>query len=164
MTTPAPQSAPRTGLIGWVYGHVRALMWLLIAGVGVTGGLIYTGILGIDRLDEEVRQRVLTKFTEHYQGLVVTIDSAQILHGRGIQIRGLRIQDPHSDSQYAELLYIDEMLAACDTSLQELLTHEDVTFGYGGRAPRLTGPGLGVTVNEAALERRTLVKQEHVLG
>ena len=48
--------------------------------------------------------------------------------------------------------------------LQELLTHEDVTFGYGGRAPRLTGPGLGVTVNEAALERRTLVKQEHVLG
>ncbi len=43
--------------------------------------------------------------------------------------------------------------------LRELLTNEDITFGYGGRAPALHGPGLGVTVNRDVLERLTLHKQ-----
>lgn len=42
---------------------------------------------------------------------------------------------------------------------QRLLTNEDVTFGYGGRAPALTGPGLGVTVNERVLQEVTLSRQ-----
>ena len=29
------------------------------------------------------------------------------------------------------------------------LTNEDMTFGYGGRAPAIDRPGLGVTMNEA---------------
>lgn len=33
----------------------------------------------------------------------------------------------------------------------ERLTREDITFGYGGYAPKLTGPGLGVTIDEDAL-------------
>ncbi len=41
----------------------------------------------------------------------------------------------------------------------ECLTHEDVTFGYGGVAPALTGPGLGITVDEAALARCTVRQQ-----
>jgi muconate cycloisomerase len=40
--------------------------------------------------------------------------------------------------------------------LRTALTREDVTFGYGGRAPALTGPGLGVTMNEQILGKRTL--------
>jgi muconate cycloisomerase len=40
--------------------------------------------------------------------------------------------------------------------VRERLTREDLTFGYGGHAPALTGPGLGVTVDEAALERVTI--------
>jgi muconate cycloisomerase len=32
------------------------------------------------------------------------------------------------------------------------LIREDLTFGYGGRAPALPGPGLGVTVDEAAVK------------
>jgi L-Ala-D/L-Glu epimerase len=39
--------------------------------------------------------------------------------------------------------------------LRELLTNEDLTFGYGGRAPALSRPGLGVTINQAVLERWT---------
>jgi L-Ala-D/L-Glu epimerase / N-acetyl-D-glutamate racemase len=31
------------------------------------------------------------------------------------------------------------------------VTKEDLTFGYGGRAPALTGPGLGVTIDTAVL-------------
>ena len=30
---------------------------------------------------------------------------------------------------------------------------EDITFGFGGRARPLAGPGLGVTVDPAALKR-----------
>jgi muconate cycloisomerase len=37
--------------------------------------------------------------------------------------------------------------------LKELLTNEDITFGYGGRAPALSRPGLGVTINPDALAR-----------
>lgn len=33
--------------------------------------------------------------------------------------------------------------------VRETLTAENLTFRYGGRAPRLPGPGLGMTVNEA---------------
>ena len=36
--------------------------------------------------------------------------------------------------------------------LAELITNEDITFRYGGWAPALRGPGLGVTVNQRLLE------------
>ncbi len=39
--------------------------------------------------------------------------------------------------------------------VRERLTVEDITFGYGGLAPALTGAGLGVTVDEAAVARVT---------
>ncbi|MGD9855695.1 MAG: dipeptide epimerase [Planctomycetaceae bacterium] len=41
----------------------------------------------------------------------------------------------------------------------ERLTVEDVTFGYGGRAPALTAPGLGVTVDRQAVARCTVRQQ-----
>lgn len=41
----------------------------------------------------------------------------------------------------------------------ERLTVEDLTFGYGGRAPALTGPGLGVTVDRRAVARCTVRRQ-----
>jgi muconate cycloisomerase len=37
--------------------------------------------------------------------------------------------------------------------LRELVTCEDVTFGYGGRAPALRRPGLGVTIVPDVLAR-----------
>ncbi|MGE3820226.1 MAG: dipeptide epimerase, partial [Isosphaeraceae bacterium] len=39
--------------------------------------------------------------------------------------------------------------------LSENLTREDPTFGYGGRARPLSGPGLGVNVDPGALDRLT---------
>ncbi len=41
----------------------------------------------------------------------------------------------------------------------ERLTHEDLTFGYGGVARALTGPGLGITLDDAALKRCTVREQ-----
>ena len=41
-----------------------------------------------------------------------------------------------------------------------LLTNEDMTFGYAGRAAAIHRPGLGITVNEAVLREQTLSRQE----
>ncbi len=43
--------------------------------------------------------------------------------------------------------------------LKELLTNEDVTFGYGGRAAALRAPGLGVTIRHEVLRRWTVREQ-----
>ena len=43
--------------------------------------------------------------------------------------------------------------------VRESLGTRDITFGWGGLAPALTGGGLGITVDEAALERVTRRKE-----
>jgi muconate cycloisomerase len=45
-------------------------------------------------------------------------------------------------------------------SLRQRLTDDDLTFGVGGRAPALTQPGLGVTVNEPILRGFMLTQRE----
>jgi len=40
--------------------------------------------------------------------------------------------------------------------VRERLTNEDLTFGLGGRAPALTQPGLGITIDLQALQRVTI--------
>ena len=61
-----------------------------------------------------------------------------------------------SDIRYLEGSY-DRFL------VRERLTQEDLTFGYGGKAPALAKPGLGVTVDPAALERVTVRRQDVAL-
>lgn len=48
--------------------------------------------------------------------------------------------------------------------LRRNLTNEDMTFGYGGWAHALTGPGLGVTVREDQLRRLAVRQQDHVMS
>ena len=55
--------------------------------------------------------------------------------------------------RYVEGSYDRHILAAN-------LTRHDLTFGYGGRARPLTGPGLGVDVDPAALDAMTLLSRE----
>ncbi|HEX6984726.1 MAG TPA: enolase C-terminal domain-like protein [Planctomycetaceae bacterium] len=43
--------------------------------------------------------------------------------------------------------------------IAERLTKEDLTFGRGGLAPALEGPGLGVTIDTAAVERVTVRRE-----
>ena len=44
--------------------------------------------------------------------------------------------------------------------VSERLTDEDLTFGYGGWAPALAGPGLGIHVDEQAVQRLA-VREAH---
>jgi len=46
---------------------------------------------------------------------------------------------------------------------RQLLTNEDFTFGYGGRARAIQRPGLGVTTNEDVLRDQTLSREEFKL-
>ena len=48
--------------------------------------------------------------------------------------------------------------------VKERLTHENLTFGRRGLAPALTGPGLGVTIDEAALKRVTVAEEHFPIG
>jgi muconate cycloisomerase len=43
--------------------------------------------------------------------------------------------------------------------LETQVTNEDITFGYAGRAPAITRPGLGVTINASVLKKVTLSRQ-----
>ncbi len=47
---------------------------------------------------------------------------------------------------------------------RRLLTHEDITFGFGGRGPAITAPGLGVTVDDAVLRELATGRQEFAVG
>jgi muconate cycloisomerase len=47
--------------------------------------------------------------------------------------------------------------------VRESLATDDLTFGWGGWAPALEGPGLGITIDPKALER-VAVRQEVLLG
>ena len=47
--------------------------------------------------------------------------------------------------------------------VRETLAQENMTFGWGGWAPTLIRPGLGVTLDPAALERVT-IRKEQLLG
>jgi muconate cycloisomerase len=44
------------------------------------------------------------------------------------------------------------------------LTNEDVTFGFGGRASAIIRAGLGVTMNDAALNEAAVSRQEFFVG
>jgi muconate cycloisomerase len=46
---------------------------------------------------------------------------------------------------------------------RRLVTNEDITFGYGGRAPAINEPGLGVTIDPSALIEFELKKQSFAL-
>ncbi len=47
---------------------------------------------------------------------------------------------------------------------RRLLTNEDLTFGYGGRARPIEKPGLGITINSDVLRDQTVSTKEFVLG
>lgn len=63
----------------------------------------------------------------------------------------------HFASSIAKIRYLE---GSYDRFLvKERLTKEDLTFGYGGFAPALTAPGLGITLDEVALQRVTQRQQ-----
>jgi muconate cycloisomerase len=98
-------------------------------------------------------------------GLVATLKLAALAHqaGLGYQL-GCQVGETgilsaagrHFATSVAGIRFLE---GSYDRHLvRERLTVEDLTWGYRGRAPALAGPGLGVTIDEAALRRVTIAE------
>ncbi len=99
----------------------KVLFWgVVVVGLAAAGALL----LVMNHLDEAVRTEVQQVFANHYQGLHVSVRSAQRVEGQGLFIRGLSIKDPHQQGPWAELLYVDEVFLATKTTIDELVLGE----------------------------------------
>ena len=68
----------------------------------------------------------------------------------------------HVAARVSGLLYVE---GSYDRHiLKSNLATQDITFGYGGRARPLRGTGLGVQVDERALESMTVERREISYG
>ncbi len=103
-------------------------------------------------------------------GFIPSLRLAQLArrHGLGYQL-GCQVGETallsaagrHFACSVAGLRYLE---GSYDRHLvRESLGTNDITFGWGGRAPALPGPGLGVDLDPAALDRVT-VRKERILG
>lgn len=119
---------------GFVNACWFAFKWGLLAALLAAVGV---GFYYYSRLNDEIRQRVQAKLAAAYPQLQVTIRSAQLIDGQGIEVRGLSISDPHLSGSIAELAYFDEMLLCCQTNLTDLLQHEPKFTRIIVRRPRI---------------------------
>jgi L-Ala-D/L-Glu epimerase len=98
-------------------------------------------------------------------GFIPSLRLAQLArsHGLGCQL-GCQVGESavlsaagrHFASSVGELRYLE---GSYDRHLvREALATRDLSFGWGGRADALPGPGLGITLDPAALERVTVRK------
>jgi hypothetical protein len=75
-----------------------------------------------DRLDNEIRQRLLTILSEQYQGLDISVRSAQFVEDEGIEIRDLVIVETGAAGPRAELLSLPEVFLHSQGTLKEMLS------------------------------------------
>jgi muconate cycloisomerase len=104
-------------------------------------------------------------------GFIASLRLAQFAHEHGLGYQlGCQIGESailssagrHFASSVANLRYLE---GSYDRHLvRESLATDDLTFRWGGWAPRLNGPGLGITIDTEALKRVTVRKEPLVVG
>lgn len=114
-----PPAAGPVGVLHWLF--VR----LVIAAVILVLGFFGYRYVVVDQLDELIREKIESKFRDHYQDLIVTIDSAHRVEGEGIEIHGLSIREPGRTKE-PPLLHVEQISTRCNVDLQELLSAEPV--------------------------------------
>lgn len=108
----------KRGFIARCHSFLRGvLLSAALAGLA----LLAIWIVAKDRIDDEVRRAVQCRLAEHYAGLRVSVRSAKVIEGRGVEINGVTIAE--KDSRTA-LVHVDEILAVCPISLEQLLRGE----------------------------------------
>ncbi len=93
----------------------RWIFTIVVALVAVAATWLYY------RVDEELRREIEGRLRRHYRDLSVTLRSARLVRGEGIELRGLSIFDRLPDGEPAEILYVDEAFAYCTLDLDQLL-------------------------------------------
>lgn len=90
---------------------------LLVALVSAAGAVL----LFYNRVDEEIRRRVEARIAAQYPDLTVSVRSARLVAGQGIELRGLSIAEPGASGPGAELAYLEEVFLAGQNDWQQML-------------------------------------------
>jgi hypothetical protein len=97
---------------------------LLLAAIAALVGVPYF----YQQMNETIRARVEARIAEQYPHLAVSVRSAQLVEGEGIEVRGLSVFEPGAPGPQAELLYVDELFLFCQTNLKDLVQNKiDIT-------------------------------------
>jgi hypothetical protein len=104
--------------------------------LGIIGGVAAVPYF-YRRVDEEIRRCLEARFTRHYQGLKVTIGSAELVEHEGIRVHDLAIVEPAAEGPRAEILRVEELFLHCQTDVKELLCREPTVTAVTVRRPVL---------------------------
>jgi hypothetical protein len=110
------------------------LKWGLLAGViglGISIPRFY------QRVDSEICRSIEARFAQHYPDLQVSLRHAELVKGKGIQLRGLSVLDPAGQGPRAELIRVDEVFLTCCADLEKLLVQEPEVTRVVVRRPLL---------------------------
>ena len=128
--TPAPNE--RTAL-----QRLLATLWQLMVVLALlAAGGVAAWLYALSRADGEICACVKEKLEECFaeSGLLVRVESARRLEGRGIEVRGVTLLE-HAGR--TPLLEIDELFLVCNTDLQELLNKQVAVRHIEVRRPTL---------------------------
>lgn len=143
--------------------------WCLLAAVvGAVAAVPYF----CQQVDARIHCRLLTELRQHYADLDISIRSARLIEGRGIEIRDLLIVEPDAAGPRAELIHLPEIFITCNTELAQLASGDLEVTRVAIRRPtlRLTRrpdgtwsgarllplPKFGTTPPEVAIEGGTV--------
>jgi len=73
------------------------------------------------QLDDALRSKVESILADHYTDLSVSVESARLQPGEGVEVRGISIRDPRLPELSRELVFIEELFLAGDVELANLL-------------------------------------------
>ncbi len=73
------------------------------------------------RVDEQIRRRLEEKLSQHFTGLKVKVDSAHLVEGEGIEVRGLSLLEPGVEGPRAEILNVESVFLTSRFQVQDLI-------------------------------------------
>lgn len=113
--------SPYNTTCAWAAAFKQQTVRVVLIVALVFAVLVAVRYYGVNKLDREIRNRVEQKLRDHYQGLQVSVRSARRLDQRGVEVRGVIIQE--AGGRKAPIIAeIEEAIIHCDTSLPELIT------------------------------------------
>ncbi len=104
-------------------------------------------------------------------GLIPSLEIAALAFRSGLKVQLgchpgetaiLSAAGRHFAANVANLRYVEGSYDRHVLGANVVVAENDITFGYGGRAKPLSGPGLGIAVDRQALEAFTVRKEEVV--
>lgn len=112
-------SAPARGLYARFTGLIRGFALLLALG----GAALLVGWLLVQhQVHDEIRREIERRFAARYAAYRVTVRTARLLEGRGVEIHGITIADRRSARPVVQ---IDELLAVCPLTIEALLAGQE---------------------------------------